>query len=131
MDCSKEVAKRIYSSGITFLLAPGAGGVSQVLMACSKSLVSWSQSRGGHIHLVRFFVMFNNYQKAHTGVWSLELIHSHYHMRNPVLNYRTIGHILKVLPIILKCFIGLGKRGGGQYSFGLGKRGSQYSFGLG
>ena len=89
MDCSKEVAKRIYSSGITFLLVLGAGGGSQVLMACLKSLVSWSPSRGGLIHLVRFFVMFNNYQKAHTGVWSLKLIHSHYHMRNPVLNYRT------------------------------------------
>ena len=31
----------------------------------------------------------------------------------------------------LKNILGLGKRGGGQYSFGLVKRGSQYSFGLG
>ena len=67
MDCSKEVAKRIYSSGITFLLAPGAGGVSQVLMACSKSLVSWSPSRGGLTLLVSSFVMFKN-SKPNTGV---------------------------------------------------------------
>ena len=58
MDYSKEVAKRTYNNGITFQLAPEAGGVSQVHMACSKSLVTWSLSRGVLILLVSLFVLF-------------------------------------------------------------------------